>query len=502
MGTALHFAALYGHCKTMNLLIRNGANVNALKEGTGPVINAAILSGTVEAVKSVMDGDVRFDLDYTKCDPPLSLSAGRSEPALFQKILETGKAKWLQNVKLLDQAVIAASAGGKLESVRILLRFQHTYTNDTIQIAVYGAAAEKKWSVVGELLDYVVDNVTHERRRDISLDDVFYLAAVSREDRADILEKIWHFQDHSIQHGILDYSLYHATILKKISTVTWLLDVCHASSNAGSEPPKFFFSDHANAVVSQDYRNALNAAASTGQLALVEILLSRGAEVDCDWGVALQLAASEGYVSIVDALLSHGARVDKTIAESEELNLSSGTALQAACTNGRLGVVETLIKHGADPNLGHGHKLPIISATQRSDSDILVALLDSPATDINVNDGESQTTPLIYAAANMPAEAVGLLVRRGAKIDARNAAGDTALIMAAWKGDRACVELLCNAKADVTYRSPRRGLAIQVAANEAHPECAHVLAERMGGTIASHREQGEPTSELAVWGLR
>lgn len=40
-GTALHLAALHGQCNTMGLLIGNGANVNALREAIGPVINAA-----------------------------------------------------------------------------------------------------------------------------------------------------------------------------------------------------------------------------------------------------------------------------------------------------------------------------------------------------------------------------------------------------------------------------------------------------------------------------
>ncbi|KAK1039020.1 hypothetical protein LTS16_011500 [Friedmanniomyces endolithicus] len=60
--------------------------------------------------------------------------------------------------------------------------------------------------------------------------------------------------------------------------------------------------------------------------------------------------------------------------------------------------------------------------------------------------------------------------------------------MAAWKGDKGCVEMLCDAGADVTYRS-HRGLATQVAAEKLHPDCAHVLAEKTGGTIDACRER-------------
>jgi len=71
VGTALHFAALQGKTSIMAMLIKNGANVNAFKLGTGPVINAAIQSGTVDAVRLVMAKNPRFDVDYTKCESPL-----------------------------------------------------------------------------------------------------------------------------------------------------------------------------------------------------------------------------------------------------------------------------------------------------------------------------------------------------------------------------------------------------------------------------------------------
>lgn len=38
----------------MKLFIKNGANVNAYKQDGSPIINAAIQSGTVDAVKLIM----------------------------------------------------------------------------------------------------------------------------------------------------------------------------------------------------------------------------------------------------------------------------------------------------------------------------------------------------------------------------------------------------------------------------------------------------------------
>ena len=442
-------------------------------------------------MKQIMDGDVRFDLDYTKCDAPLSLSARMSEPSMFQDILETGRTKWLQNVKLLDQALIAASYSGRLESVRILLKFPHVYTNNTLEKAIFSAALEKKWASVNELLDYAINDTANGNRRDVKLDDAFYLAATSRDERVDVLGKIWSFTNHGIGQDTRDFSLYQATIMRKDPTVIWLLETCEANANATAETPSSVTSNAAMAASSGDFWNPLNAAATTGNVSLVKSLLDKGAIIDGDNGYALQLAASEGHMEVVSLLLDRGASVNKQAASNEELGFFSSTALQVACENGRVGVVEALIKHGADPNLGGGALTnPITAATKRAQHDILKLLVNAPDIDVKVTGGEDQSTPLINAATQMSTEAVQLLLDNGADINALNAAGDTALIMAALRGEKACVDMLCDHGADVTYRSPKRGLAIQVAAEGLHPHCAHTLAERMGGTIDDYRERG------------
>jgi ankyrin repeat protein len=490
-GTPLHLAALRGNCAVMRLLMEKEANVNALSKTIGPVINAAIRSGTVEAVQLIMSGAVHFDVDYITYDPPLSLSAGISEPSLFKDILTSGRAKWLQNVKLLDQALIAASYSGRLQSVCILLEFDHIYTNNTVQTAVLSAAIEKNWASVNELLDHAIKDTAVGNRRDVQLDDTFYFAATNREERLAILEKIWSFTNHSISQDILNFSLYQAANLNKHATVEWLLERCGADPNTSAERPQSI-AHYASVASSSDFWNPLNAAASSGNIPIMKALIRKGAEVEGKRVYALQLAARDGHAEAVDILLKHGADVNKVLADSEELGFFSTTALQAACDNKRVGVVGALLKHDADPNLGGGaFTNPITAATQKSQPEILKLLLDAPDIEVNVVGGEDKSTPLINAATYMSIDSVELLVRRGAELDTQNAMGDTALIMASWKGDKDCVVLLCNEGADVTYRSPHRGLAIAAAADGLHPECATILADRMGGKIESYREQGK-----------
>ncbi|QIW94960.1 hypothetical protein AMS68_000478 [Peltaster fructicola] len=501
-GTPLHYAALQGHCSVMELLINKGANVNAYSTDIGPVINAAIRSGKVEAVKRVMNGDVRFDTDYTKCAPPLSLSAGISEATLFRDILDQGRDKWLQNVKLIDQALLFASYSGKLESVHILLDFEHTYTNNTLESAILSAACQNEWDVVGELLDFAKKDIAAGKRRDFQLDEVFYLAAAARQEQPTILKKIWSFTERQIRQDVLDYALYQATWLRKDGIATWLLETCKADANTTAVRPAAIKEEYEIVQSTQDYWNALNAAAKNGSALLTKELIKKGAEVDSDHGYALQLAARDGHVEVVEVLVAFGADISKQVVDSAELNFTHGTALQAACDYEHTTVVETLLKHGADPNRGKtAFTYPIISATHRNHYKILDLLLAAPNIDVNVHGGDEKTTPLINAATYMSTATVALLLEKGAAIDAKNAAGDTALIMAAHMGKDDCVELLCNSGADVTYRSPARGLPIQVAADARQPQCGRILSERMVRTIEDFREQA-PLTKSQVEGLQ
>jgi ankyrin repeat protein len=487
----LHLAALHGNCAVMALLIEKQANVNALSKTIGPVINAAIRSGTVEAVQLIMSGDVHFDVDYTKCDTPLSLSAGISEPGLFEDILKSGRSKWLENVKLLDQALVAASYSGRLQSVRILLAFGHVFTNNTLETAVLSAALEKNWASVNELLDFAIKDTAQGNRRDVKLDEAFYLAAASREEHLAILDKIWTLTNHSIAQEICDFSLYQASVLNKDSTVDWLLDNCNVDPNTSAERPRSIV-HYANAATSADFWNALNAAASSGNASMIKALVRKGANVNGERVYALQLAAREGHTDAVEVLLQSGAIADRTVTDSEELGFFGATALQAACDNKHVDVVNALIQHGANPNSGGGpFTSPIIAATQNAQHEILKLLLEAPGIDVNVFSWEDNSSPLVNAATYMSIDSVELLIKHGANLEAKDASGDTALIKAAWKGDKDCVTLLCNEGADVTYRSPLRGLPISAAADGQNPVCATILADRMGGKIENYREQGE-----------
>lgn len=474
----------------MELLIEKKSNVNAFSQEMGPVINAAIKSGIVKGVGRILKEEVRFDLDYQKCEAPLSLSASISDPGLFREILQVGIVKWKQNTELLEQALLSSCFSGRFEIVQTLLDFEHEYLPATLDRAIFNAALESNWTAVQSLLKHVATKLEQHQQHELQMNDTFYLAAAQREDHQEVLQQIWSLSTFRIPTEIVNFALYQATALKKPSTVRWLLEECDANPDATADRPDIIESECFKSVAPPQTHllNAINTAANTGDKDLVQILLKSNANISDSSCFALQLAAKEGHVDVVKLLVEAGAAIDRKVTH-EELDMVDTCALQLACDSARTGVVEYLLEQGANPNAGGGpFTNPITAAVRKSHLDILKLLLKAPGIEINVTGGEDQSTPLINAATFMSKEAVQLLLDQGAEINAVNPAGDSALVMAAWKGEKDCVELLCDRGAEVAHRSTGRGLAIEVAAQQSHPLCASILARRMEAAVDFYRQ--------------
>lgn len=99
----------------------------------------------------------------------------------------------------------------------------------------------------------------------------------------------------------------------------------------------------------QGPRTALQAAAGTGNLELVRCLLEAGADVESkvcspkEEGTALQFAAIAGSVSVVTALIQEGADI-----KAPAMGRYGRTALEGAAEHGRLDTVQLLINMGAE----------------------------------------------------------------------------------------------------------------------------------------------------------
>jgi ankyrin repeat protein len=94
-----------------------------------------------------------------------------------------------------------------------------------------------------------------------------------------------------------------------------------------------------------EYGTALVAACFIGRLAVVALLLARGALTSPRGGWAPLMAASrKGHTDIVELLLAHGC------GDVDAQGSFGSVALHFACINGHAGVVRALLGAGAGPH--------------------------------------------------------------------------------------------------------------------------------------------------------
>lgn len=179
-----------------------------------------------------------------------------------------------------------------------------------------------------------------------------------------------------------------------------------------------------------------------GDLNQFERHLASGTDVNAplpDGRTPLQMAAADGREVFVRQLLDHGA-------DPQARGPDGHTALEAALLNGRVQVATVLAPRGTT-------------------LDASALLLEVARHDVHDRD------------------VLGFLLQRGANLEARDAAGDTPLLIAVRRNDRVQVRHLLDRGADpfVTDASGRSALA--VAEGLAHEDVARLL-RRQGVTPA------------------
>ena len=226
-----------------------------------------------------------------------------------------------------------------------------------------------------------------------------------------------------------------------------------------------------------------------GHDAVVEALLARGADVqakDNHGRTALMWASWNGHLVVVQALLAKGADV-------QAKSTNGNTALMTASSEGHVAVVQALLAKGADvqakDNDGRtalmwakdaevkavlvkagvtpgwtamvGPNEDLINAAGRGELAIVEALL-AKGTDVQARDNHGRTA-LMLASLNGHLVVVQALLAKGADVQAKSTNGNTALMAASWKGHLAVMQALLAKGADVQAKNIDGRTALMVA---------------------------------------
>lgn len=265
------------------------------------------------------------------------------------------------------------------------------------------------------------------------------------------------------------------------------IDAAVALVKAGADP------NAAPDALARDQRSALAVAATSPDLRLLRALIEAGADVNRAHGglTALLAATRDSYGGRPDAvltLIANGARTDLVDADGN-------SALHHAARTRDALVTTLLLDAGAATALANrdGYT-PLGVALAAGNAETALLLIDRGALDA----GAGAVPPLIalaQASDDLP-ELAKKLIKAKVDIDARDALGRTALIVAAFGGHRGLVQTLLHAGAAVDAIDARGVNALIEAARAGELEIVRILG-RAGADIAKVDRDGRSALGVA-----
>ena len=249
-------------------------------------------------------------------------------------------------------------------------------------------------------------------------------------------------------------------------------------------------------AIAADSGTPLIQAVRSGAIDRVRELLRTGADVNAtqgDGATALHWAAHRSDLAATELLVRAGADVNRT-------NELGATPLWLASLNGDAAVAGALLAAGADPNraLASG-ETPLMTAARSGSVQTVTLLIDHRA-DVNAAERVRGQTALMWAVDQRHAAIVRTLLTRGANVHARsaiwqqlentagntNSAGDflmshggsTAILFAARQGDLETAAALLDAGANVDDADAAGTSALVIAAHSDHGPLARFLLSR------------------------
>ncbi|KAL6915480.1 hypothetical protein FSST1_006975 [Fusarium sambucinum] len=355
--SSLMVASCYGQRAIVNLLLTNGAEIEAQNpHGQTPLMLAATY-GHEATVKLLLDRGANIEAkDNTDSRTPLILAATHGHQAIFKLLLQRGVNIERRNSEDSYTPLLRAAVNGDDDTVKLLLEggadIEAKDTNS--RTPLLNAVMKRHTTTVKLLLRRGADIEAKDRYRRTPL-----LLATSGRDYATIKLLLEEGADTSCVDTVIGTPLVFAIEKGDIALIKLLLDKGASvdCENGNSETP-------------------LSVAVQTGREGIVQLLLEKGATIECQnrsRETPLLVAAQRGHHDIVELLLKKGSAI-------ECKNRYGQTPLLAAADRGYDWIVELLLQNGAAVECRNAYrKTPLLVAAQRGHDGIVRQLLEKGA---------------------------------------------------------------------------------------------------------------------------
>ena len=469
--------------------IDSGADVNAIWKQDTPLCYALAYGKRWEVAKAIIQAprvDVNkrgvhedgFGNTYERT--PLHIAAERGQTEIVDLLLKKGadiNARDSSNGAPLSQgnsALILAAAMNHLDTVQRLLA--HTKKPDVLLREREGKTAF--WfAVANENLEMVKLLYSHGSK--VNLPDKTGASVLTTT----VLHKKYDVLDFLIAKGADINKADNKRYTPLMAAIGWKNK---NQSVVLKHLEKFLtFKPRVNHLAADD--SALHLAAFLGFVDAIGLLLDNGATINllsaANGRTPLYVAAASKNIDAVKYLISRGAK-------TEIPDKAGYTPLTAAVIVVDPDMVQTLVEGGArmDVRSSANNLTPLVMAATNPDPfkhknyiKIIKILLDGKA-DVNFQASDGRTA-LIAAAMNADqsqgAEKVALLLDANAKPDLVKHGGETALMVAAGRGNDKIVEMLIDRGADVNLKNGAGETAMSYA-NRAGSRAIIALLESKG----------------------
>ena len=236
-------------------------------------------------------------------------------------------------------------------------------------------------------------------------------------------------------------------------------------------------------------------AARNGRTGTLKALLNANADMEVandDGWKPIHAVTEHSHIQALTFLLDAGCQVSPKTAHALM------TPLHQAIANRKYEIIELLLRHNASMEaMDRFGNSPMHAAARTGQYEVLVKLLEKGAS-VEAHDN-NYLTPLVVAAAAREGseECTKLLLQRGAAVQKRTRANDSALLFAALNGNLNAAALLLDAGAELNGHHESLDTALHTAAAKGHRSVCRMLLER-GAYVDPLNEVGNTPLALTV----